>query len=171
MLFHIIKVVRNRWRRHEEELVAYLSVSNLWSGWIPSLLTFCGDTLFCLPFSEQLNFIHGKFIYTGDWFLHTDHWQTKKIHILFGNDDKDFTVFFPNKELLDFQGILAMLSAILGQQFFMECYYPLGEVGSLHIKVWYINIYILKHNKSISRNFVWMISAYQSGTFVQICPV
>ena len=37
------------------------------------------------------------------------------------------------KQLLDFQGILAMLSAILGQQFFMECYYPLGEVVS---KVW-----------------------------------
>ena len=34
--------------------------------------------------------------------------------------------------MLDFQGILAMLSAILGQQFFMECYYPLGEVS----KVW-----------------------------------
>jgi len=28
-------------------------------------------------------------------------------------------------------GILAMLSAILGQQFFMECYYPLGEVMDL----------------------------------------
>ena len=32
-----------------------------------------------------------------------------------------------------FQGILAMLSAILGEQFFMECYYPLGEV---FVKVW-----------------------------------
>ena len=31
-----------------------------------------------------------------------------------------------------FQGILGMLSAINGEQFFLECYTPLGEVIFIH---------------------------------------
>ena len=43
-----------------------------------------------------------------------------------------------------FQGILAMLSAILGEQFFMECYYPLGEV---FVKVWQLLRFLISAPK------------------------